>query len=179
MCINNLNNIKRSLKKEEKNKNFDYFLMELCKVGLPKKDFIILDRKVMTPEMWQKEIDDYHLIIRITAPHKDYPNRDRAKAIPSIPDRFIPKDVFVLWSYEKREEADGDTIIPGSRDFCRSIISKDKLYSRADIDRLNQSPLLLDTGLTVWESGGGYWNDNGVIKAHCRHTWIQNLVKRK
>lgn len=178
MC-QNLDRIIKSQRAEKKSRNFDYFEMELDRIGVPKKDYIILESQVMTPEMWQKEVEDYHLIIRVKAPHKDYPGQERVTAIPSIPDRFLPSDVLVLWSYEKREEASGDTIIAGTREFCRTIIGKDKLYTRADIDRLNSNPLVADTGLSVWEAGGGFWNDNGVIKPHCRHTWVQNLVKKR
>jgi len=178
MC-QNLDRIKRSLKAEHRDKNFEYFEMELERIGSSKKDFVILESIPMTPEMWQKEVDDYHLIIRVKAPSKRYPSRTRVTAIPSIPDRFIPNDVFVMWSYEKRPEVDGDTIIKGTRDFCRTLIKKDWLYTRQEIDQLNSNPLVAETGLSVWEAGGGFWNDNGVIRPHCRHTWVQNLVKKK
>ena len=36
-----------------------------------------------------------------------------------------------------------------------------------------------DTNLDVFRSGGGYWNDNGNIKPHCRHTWQMRIVRRK
>jgi hypothetical protein len=59
------------------------------------------------------------------------------------------------------------------------LIKKNWLYTREEIEQLNNNPLVTATGLSVWESGGGFWNDNGTIKAHCRHTWVQNLVKKK
>jgi hypothetical protein len=178
MC-KNLDRIIRSQKSEQRDRNFDYFEMELERIGSPKSAFIILESQQMTPEMWQKEVDDYHLIIRVKAPSNRYPSRQRVTAIPSIPDRFIPNDVFVMWSYEKRAEVDGDTIIAGTREFCRTLIKKNWLYTREEIEQLNNNPLVTATGLSVWESGGGFWNDNGTIKAHCRHTWVQNLVKKK
>lgn len=155
--------------KSQKNEQFwHHFNMTLERYGEPRKNFIILDRKEMT-------YDDIKLAIRIVAPHPQFPGQTRSKAIPSIPDRFIPNDVFVMWSYEKREDVDGPTILPNNRTrpFCENLITKDRLYDRSAINRMDN-----DMGLPVFEAGGGYWNDNGEIKPHCRHIWVQNLVRR-
>lgn len=162
-----LTQIKRALKKEDTAKYWHHFTLTLQKYGHSKDDFIILDKQEMTPQMIE-------LAIRIVAPHPMYPGQTRTKATPSIPDRFIPKDVFVMWSYDKREEADGGILIDGSRPFCRNLVEANKLYDRAAIDAMSN-----DMELPVFEAGGGYWNDNGLIKPHCRHVWVQNLVRKK
>lgn len=167
LYMDELKNIKRALKKEYTIKYWDHFKLTLQRWGYNKENYIILDRQEMTPEMIE-------LAVRVVAPHPMFPGQTRTKAIPSIPDRFIPKDVFVMWSYDKREEAEGSTIIDGSRPFCRNLVDADKLYDRTAIDAMSN-----EMGLPVFESGGGYWNDNGVIKPHCRHVWVQNLVRKK
>ena len=167
MCIGKIKDIKRAQKKEDTELRWERFSLTLEKWGYPKSDFVILDRQEMTPEMIK-------LTIRVVAPHPMFPGQTRTKAIPSIPERFIPKDVIVMWSYEKREGVEGDTIIDGSRTFCKRLIEKDKLYDKAAIEAMDNH-----MGLPVFEAGGGYWNDNGEIKPHCRHVWVQNLVRKK
>ena len=59
-----------------------------------------------------------------------------------------------------------------SRDFCVDMLNKDKLYSRSDIETLNN-----EQGLDVWESRGGWWNKGEVSVPYCRHIWKQVVIK--
>jgi hypothetical protein len=59
-----------------------------------------------------------------------------------------------------------------SRDFCVDLLNKDKLYSRSEIETLNN-----EQGLDVWESRGGWWNKGGVSVPFCRHIWKQTVIK--
>jgi hypothetical protein len=59
-----------------------------------------------------------------------------------------------------------------SRDFCVDLLNKDKLYSRSEIETLNN-----EQGLDVWESRGGWWNKGGVSVPFCRHIWKQIVIK--
>ena len=59
-----------------------------------------------------------------------------------------------------------------SREFCVDILNKDKLYSRSEIETLNN-----EQGLDVWESRGGWWNKGGVSVPFCRHIWKQIVIK--
>ena len=59
-----------------------------------------------------------------------------------------------------------------SRDFCVDLLNKDKLYSRSEIETLNN-----EQGLDVWESRGGWWNKGGVSVPFCRHLWKQTVIK--
>lgn len=59
-----------------------------------------------------------------------------------------------------------------SRDFCVDLLNKDKLYSRSEIETLNN-----EQGLDVWESRGGWWNKGGVSVPFCRHLWKQIVIK--
>jgi hypothetical protein len=81
--------------------------------------------------------------------------------------------LIVRYSYEKREDVGGSELIPTSRPFCKFMVNQNKFYSRANINAI--SALL---GYNVFNQVGGFWNDNGVIKAHCRHIWKANVVTR-
>ena len=59
-----------------------------------------------------------------------------------------------------------------SREFCVDLLNKDKLYSRSEIETLNN-----EQGLDVWESRGGWWNKGGVSVPFCRHLWLQTVIK--
>lgn len=59
-----------------------------------------------------------------------------------------------------------------SREFCVDLLNKDKLYSRSEIETLNN-----EQGLDVWESRGGWWNKGGVSVPFCRHIWKQIVIK--
>ena len=59
-----------------------------------------------------------------------------------------------------------------SREFCVDMLNKDKLYSRSEIETLNN-----EQGLDVWESRGGWWNKGGVSVPFCRHIFKQVVIK--
>lgn len=83
-------------------------------------------------------------------------------------------DIFLMYDYRKRKEADGNSIKPTTREFCRDILAENKLYDLSEIQQMSS-----ELGYDVFESTGGFWNDNGVIKPHCRHEWVQKVVKKK
>lgn len=87
------------------------------------------------------------------------------------------KSVFpkfmIRYSYEVRS-GEGAELLPTSRPFCRRMIGLDRFYSRQDIQKI--SGIL---GYNVFERVGGYWNDNGIIKKHCRHFWKANIVIKR
>lgn len=85
----------------------------------------------------------------------------------------VPK-LLVRYSYEKRDDAQGNPIIATSRPFCKFMVGRPKLYSEQEINKI--SDLL---GYNVFKQVGGFWNDNGVNKSHCRHIWKANLVLKK
>ena len=86
--------------------------------------------------------------------------------------------VFVVYKYAKRGDAKGDSVISGTRDFCRDLVrqSISKSWTRADIDALNNKQ-----GLDVFSSRGGFYNNpnTGVTTPYCRHVWQQRLVRLK
>jgi len=80
---------------------------------------------------------------------------------------------MIRYSYEVRPN-EGAELLPTSRPFCVRMIKLDRFYSRQDIQKI--SGIL---GYNVFERVGGYWNDGGIIKKHCRHFWKANIVIKK
>lgn len=80
----------------------------------------------------------------------------------------------VRYSYEKRPDATGNPVIAGTRPFCRKMLSLNKLYSRADIQKISEY-----LGYDVMKRAGGFWNDNGDVKYHCRHEFMSHIVIKK
>jgi DNA-binding transcriptional MerR regulator len=82
----------------------------------------------------------------------------------------------VMYSYEKRPEVSGPTLLPTSRPFCQKMVamSETKLFSMQDIQTLSNR-----LGYSVFRRAGGFWNNNGVIEYHCRHGWMKHVVLKK
>lgn len=80
-----------------------------------------------------------------------------------------PVQISVMYSYEVKPGI-GPAIIPTSRPFCRKMIALNRLYSRADIEKIS-----LRLGYSVWDRKGGWWGK----KPECRHRWQSNVVVKK
>lgn len=86
-------------------------------------------------------------------------------------------EFLIRYSYEWLPEVPAsqrDTPAHPSRDFCRELMRLNKIYSRSDIEQISSR-----LGYSVWDRRGGWWNDNGDIKEHCRHRWFSQIVTRK
>jgi len=82
----------------------------------------------------------------------------------------------IKYSYIKRAEASGSTVIKTTRDFCRNLVGQSnagKTWTNEEIQTIG-----MQNKRNVWLRGGGFWNrGGGVISPHCRHTWEQIIVK--
>lgn len=77
--------------------------------------------------------------------------------------------IEVWYDYQKRDEAEGNTILPTTRHFCEAVINSNKYFSASDIQKFS-----LAFGYNVMEHCGGYWKNKktGVVNKHCRHEWV-------
>jgi ribosomal protein S25 len=82
-------------------------------------------------------------------------------------------EMLVRYSYEWKSGF-SDSNLSTSRPFCQNLIRADKFYSRSEIEQMSAR-----LGYSVWDRGGGWWNNNGRISASCRHEWKTNIVTRK
>lgn len=99
-----------------------------------------------------------------------------SRSVPSTVD-IVPPDitkpapvqVSVKYSYEVKPNI-GPPLIPTSRPFCIKMIGLNRLYSRAEIEKIS-----LRLGYSVWDRRGGWWGK----KPECRHIWKSNVVVKK
>jgi len=91
------------------------------------------------------------------------------KEIPPVEEEFV-----IRYTYEKRPEASGASIIPTTRDFCRKLVKlveeENKSWQLDEIQDIGVS-----NNRNVWMRGGGFWGKS----YHCRHYWKQKLMRIK
>lgn len=76
-------------------------------------------------------------------------------------------EITIKYSYEGPKDS-------RNRAFCAKLLSLNKVYSRYEIEQISQR-----LGYSVFDRRGGFWNDNGVIKTHCRHSWVSSILVKK
>jgi len=96
----------------------------------------------------------------------------------TLVDSGLGTELVVRYTYEKAPGISGSEIIPTSRDFCRSLIALNRVYTREDIDTISSR-----VGYNAWERRGGWMTVKGSSPAihvpYCRHIWKSQLLRRK
>jgi DNA-binding Lrp family transcriptional regulator len=90
------------------------------------------------------------------------------KEIPPVEEEFV-----IRYTYEKRPEASGASIIPTTRDFCRDLVNETQSGRSWQLDEIQN--IGVSNNRNVWMRGGGFWGKS----YHCRHYWEQKLMKVK
>jgi hypothetical protein len=165
MCdsLDNLDNIKRSIKNDEKAIKLAKHIKLVSELGEPAENFRIIDRKEITYD----DIQEYNLAIKTGVPGIR-PKKSQIVSRPTFGDKYE-----IRYNYDLREELSGPKLLDTSRDFCVHIIDANKMYLRQDIDKMSNG-----FELSVFEYSGGFWNNDGVIEPKCRHSWFLNFVER-
>lgn len=88
----------------------------------------------------------------------------------------IASEISIKYSYGLRDGVNGAVLLPTSRPFCRRMVelSQTRLFSRKEINEIS-----MRVGYSVWNRGGGFWNNHGVTEPHCRHEWKSHIVIKK
>jgi hypothetical protein len=85
--------------------------------------------------------------------------------------------------YKYTLRSDAPALKTESRDFCRKMMGKRKLYSKAEIELLrNDMKSSSITDVTdVWLARGGWYRkpDTDTSIPYCRHIWKQVIVRKK
>jgi len=90
-------------------------------------------------------------------------------------DAVVEAEIEVLYSYEKKANAP-DLVKGGkSRDFCKTLIELDRLYTRSEIDTISKN-----VKRDVWTYRGGWYHnpDTNRNTPSCRHEWKVNVVSK-
>lgn len=88
----------------------------------------------------------------------------------------VPIDEFeVRFTYEKRDDIAGSTLIDTSRDFCRELVGLNRAYTRQEIDIISQIE-----GRDVFKERGGWYHNPQTDRntPFCRHIWKFILVQK-
>ena len=88
----------------------------------------------------------------------------------------VASEISIKYSYGLRDGVAGGVLLPTSRPFCVRMVelSQTRLFSRKEINDIS-----MRVGYSVWNRGGGFWNNHGVNEPHCRHEWKSHIVIKK
>lgn len=100
--------------------------------------------------------------IKVTAPPSETPPPANA--------------IAVMYEYSLAPGVTGAPVLPTTRDFCKKLISLDRLYSREDLNTIS-----MREGRDVWSTRGGWYTKKGsdTSTPYCRHIWKQVIVVKK
>lgn len=102
--------------------------------------------------------------------------RTLTDSVTNINTEYKPEttEIFVRYTYETKPGA-GAPVIPGTRPFCKKLVSMEKMYTRSEIERISER-----VGYSVYDRAGGFWKQpDGTTSPSCRHYWKTNIVVRK
>lgn len=148
-----------------------------------------LDKKVLAEIKRTKKVDADQIARKLNLPLEKVAERieyliskkritieNRIARIADTPDSDADRAFEIRYRYDLRPDITGEKVIDTTRDFCRTLIKLNKLYTRKDIDDMTTI-----MGFSVWERRGGwYTNPNtDVARPSCRHIWQQQVVVRK
>ena len=121
-----------------------------------------------------------------------------AKATPELPLVIIgkptiqinPKDplkpteiISVVYAYDWIPGFD-DTDLDSSREFCVDLRTESingMTWSREDIEDISTAGYADSWGgdVDIWAMRGGWYNRNGTPVPHCRHQWVQLVIREQ
>jgi len=97
----------------------------------------------------------------------------------------VGTEIVTRYTYQKAPGISGGRVIPTSRDFCRRLVSLNRVYSREDIDQISNilKAEYNDPTYDAWKRRGGWMTIKGSSPAahvpYCRHIWQPQLFRRK
>jgi len=102
--------------------------------------------------------------------------RQLTEPLRDIVEKIKPKttEFLIRYSYEWKKGFNNSDK-SSSREFCKYLLSANKMYSRAEIEQMSAR-----LGYSVWDRRGGWWTmPSGEHSPSCRHQWVSNVVTRK
>jgi DNA-binding MarR family transcriptional regulator len=102
--------------------------------------------------------------------------RQLTEPLRDIVEKIKPKttEFLIRYSYEWKQGFNNSDK-PSSREFCKYLLSANKMYSRSEIEQMSAR-----LGYSVWDRRGGWWTKpNGDHSPSCRHQWVSSVVTRK
>jgi hypothetical protein len=170
--------------------NLEFATVELSKLEANILDLIQKDNLV-TPEVLSSVTKADIKLVKEVIKRLEKKGYLKTKTIGKTIERSLPKPlselpapkadtktIMMRYSYEWRNEipvGQRNTLEHPSRPFCARLMSKNKLYSRQDIETLSAQ-----LGYSVFDRRGGWWTEpNGTHSPSCRHIWQSQIVIQK
>jgi len=159
----------------------DLIIEEFSRIGESRELFEVIRSKPFTFESDMKTLEsELHCFTHeLPEDEDDLTSKEKAPLlIPKVTKKeekeVTQNKIEIRYSYELRKDA--PSLKGQSRDFCRTLINLDRLYTRLEIEgRTN------DLGTNLWLYKGGWYNNpnKDAPTPQCRHIWKQNIVRRK
>jgi hypothetical protein len=150
-----------------------------------------LDKKILAEIKRTKKVDADQISRRLDVPLEKVSERieyliskgqvtieNRIARIADTPDTDAEEAFEIRYKYDWRPEfkSNAASLETGSREFCKTLLRLNKLYTRQDIDQMTAI-----MGYSVWDRRGEWYTLPGtnISRPSCRHIWQQQIVVRK
>jgi hypothetical protein len=150
-----------------------------------------LDKKILAEIKRTKKVDADQISRRLDVPLEKVSERieyliskgkvtieNRIARIADTPDTAAEEAFEIRYKYDWRPEfkSNAASLETGSREFCKTLLRLNKLYTRQDIDQMSSI-----MGYSVWDRRGEWYTLPGtnISRPSCRHIWQQQIVVRK
>jgi hypothetical protein len=150
-----------------------------------------LDKKILAEIKRTKKVDADQISRRLDVPLEKVSERiqyliskgqvtieNRIARIADTPDTKAEEAFEIRYKYDWRPEfkSNAASLETGSREFCKTLLRLNKLYTRQDIDQMTAI-----MGYSVWDRRGEWYTLPGtnISRPSCRHIWQQQIVVRK
>jgi hypothetical protein len=150
-----------------------------------------LDKKILAEIKRTKKVDADQISRRLDVPLEKVSDRieyliskgkvtieNRIARIADTPDTAAEEAFEIRYKYDWRPEfkSNAASLETSSREFCKTLLRLNKLYTRQDIDQMTAI-----MGYSVWDRRGEWYTLPGtnVSRPSCRHIWQQQIVVRK
>jgi hypothetical protein len=150
-----------------------------------------LDKKILAEIKRTKKVDADQISRRLDVPLEKVSQRieyliskgkvtieNRIARIADTPDTAAEEAFEIRYKYDWRPEfkSNAASLETGSREFCKTLLRLNKLYTRQDIDQMSSI-----MGYSVWDRRGEWYTLPGtnISRPSCRHIWQQQIVVRK
>jgi hypothetical protein len=150
-----------------------------------------LDKKILAEIKRTKKVEADQISRRLDVPLEKVSERieyliskgqvtieNRIARIADTPDTAAEEAFEIRYKYDWRPEfkSNAASLEANSRDFCKTLLRLNKLYTRQDIDQMSTI-----MGYSVWDRRGEWYTLPGtnISRPSCRHIWQQQIVVRK
>jgi len=150
-----------------------------------------LDKKILAEIKRTKKVEADQISRRLDVPLEKVSERieyliskgqvtieNRIARIADTPDTAAEEAFEIRYKYDWRPEfkSNAASLETGSREFCKTLLRLNKLYTRQDIDQMTAI-----MGYSVWDRRGEWYTLPGtnISRPSCRHIWQQQIVVRK